>query len=99
MKPGVHLVNVARGALVDQDALRAALDDGRVAVASLDAVDPEPLPDGHWLYTHPRVRLSPHVSWSAPDALDELIDRFIDNLRRHRAGRPFAGIVDRAAGY
>ena len=63
MKPGVHLVNVARGALVDQDALRAALDDGRVAMASLDAVEPEPLPAGHWMYTHPRVRLSPHVSW------------------------------------
>ena len=46
MKPGVHLVNIARGALVDQDALRVALDDGTVAMATLDTVDPEPLPDG-----------------------------------------------------
>ena len=45
VKPGVHLVNIARGTLVDQDALRVALDDGRVAMASLDTVDPEPLPD------------------------------------------------------
>src|SRR5262245_57280538 len=65
VKPGAHLVNIARGALVDQDALLAALDGGRLAAASLDVVDPEPLPAGHPLYTHPRVRLSPHISWSA----------------------------------
>ncbi len=99
VKPGVHLVNIARGALVDQDALRAALDDGRVARASLDAVDPEPLPDGHWLYGHPRVRLSPHVSWNMPGAADVLLEPFIQNLRRWRAGEPLAGLVDRAAGY
>ena len=99
MKPGAHLVNVARGALVDQDALRAALDDGRVAMASLDAVEPEPLPEGHWMYDHPRVRLSAHVSWSMPGAADVLIDHFIDNLRRWRAGEPLTGVVDREAGY
>jgi phosphoglycerate dehydrogenase-like enzyme len=99
VKPGVHLVNVARGSLLDEQALRQALDDGRVATASLDAVEPEPLPAGHWMYAHPRVRLSPHVSWSAPDALDELIDRFIDNLRRRRDGQPLSGMIDRAAGY
>jgi phosphoglycerate dehydrogenase-like enzyme len=99
VKPGVHLVNVARGALVDQDALREALDDGRVATASLDAVEPEPLPAGHWMYQHPRVRLSPHVSWNAPGAADVLVERFIDNLRRWIAGEPLTGIVDRDAGY
>jgi phosphoglycerate dehydrogenase-like enzyme len=98
-KPGMHLVNVARGALVDQDALRAALDDGRVATASLDAVDPEPLPAGHWLYEHPRVRLSPHVSWNMPGAVDALVAPFVDNVRRWRAGEPLSGVVDRAAGY
>ena len=99
MRPGVHLVNVARGTLVDQEALRAALDDGRVAMASLDAVDPEPLPAGHWMYTHPSVRVSPHVSWNMPGAADVLVDRFIDNLRRWRAGEPLADVVDPAAGY
>lgn len=99
VKPGLHLVNVARGALVDQEALRGALDDGRVAMASLDAVDPEPLPEGHWLYAHPRVRLSPHVSWSAPAAIEDLIGPFLANLRRYRAGEPLAGVVDREAGY
>jgi phosphoglycerate dehydrogenase-like enzyme len=99
VKPGVHLVNVARGALVDQDALHAALDDGRVATASLDAVEPEPLPEGHWLYTHPRVRLSPHLSWHMPGAVDVLIESFLENLRRWRAGEPLAGVVDQDAGY
>ncbi len=99
MKPGVHLVNVARGALVDQDALRAALDDGTVSMASLDAVDPEPLPEGHWLYTHPKVRLSPHLSWSAPGALDLLAQMFIENLRRFVAGESLQHVVDLDAGY
>ena len=61
VRPGMHLVNVARGGLVDHDALRRALDDGRVALATLDAVEPEPLPAGHWLYAHPAVRVSAHV--------------------------------------
>jgi hypothetical protein len=65
-----------RGELVDQDALRRALDDGRVGLASLDVTDPEPLPAGHWLYSHPRVRFSPHVSWSMPGAFDLLIEPF-----------------------
>ena len=99
IKRGVHLVNVARGALIDQEALRAALDDGRVAMASLDAVEPEPLPEGHWMYTHPRVRLSAHISWSMPGAAELLIEPFIDNLRRYRAGEALTGVVDIAAGY
>jgi phosphoglycerate dehydrogenase-like enzyme len=99
VKPGLHLVNVSRGELVDQDALRAALEDGRVALASLDCVTPEPLPAGHWLYTHPRVRLSAHISWSMPGALDLLIEPFVENLRRFRAGEPLAHVVDAALGY
>jgi phosphoglycerate dehydrogenase-like enzyme len=99
VKRGVHLVNIARGGLVDQDALREALDDGRVRVASLDTVDPEPLPAGHWLYTHPRVRLSPHCSWSAPGALDRLLDTFLENLARWLAGEPLSGVVDVELGY
>ncbi len=96
---GVHLVNVSRGGLIDQEALRAALDDGRIARATLDVTDPEPLPAGHWLYTHPAARISAHVSWNAPGALDLLLDTFIENLRRYRAGKPLAGLVDREAGY
>jgi phosphoglycerate dehydrogenase-like enzyme len=99
MKPGTHLVNVARGALVDEVALRRALDDGRVACASLDAVEPEPLPRGHWMYEHPRVRLSPHVSWNMPGAAELLVDTVIENLRRWQAGEPLVGVVDQTSGY
>ena len=99
MKPGVHLVNIARGALIDQDALRDALDRDVVAVASLDTVTPEPLPEGHWMYAHPKVRLSPHISWSMPGASDVLAATFIDNLHRYVAGEPLDGVVDVAAGY
>ncbi len=99
MKPGVHLVNIARGGLVDQDALRLALDDGRVALASLDAVDPEPLPAGHWLYTHPRVRLSAHDSWSWPGSGAAMFERFAVNLRAWLDGRPLPDRVDPVQGY
>ena len=99
VKPGLHLVNIARGDLVDQDALLAALDDGRVGLASLDCVTPEPLPAGHWLYTHPKVRLSAHISWSAPGAFDALIEPFVENLRRYRAGEELLWKVDRELGY
>jgi phosphoglycerate dehydrogenase-like enzyme len=92
-------VNVSRGSLVDQEALREALDEGRVARASLDVCDPEPLPAGHWLYSHPRVRLSPHISWSAPGALERLFATFAENLRRYRDGRPLEGRVDLERGY
>lgn len=98
-KPGLHLVNIARGSLLDQDALRAALDDGRVARASLDVCEPEPLPAGHWLYAHPRVRLSPHISWSAPDALPRLFDSFRRNLAHYLEGEPLEGSVDLERGY
>jgi phosphoglycerate dehydrogenase-like enzyme len=99
VKPGVHLVNISRGTLIDQDALLGALDDGRVAMASLDVADPEPLPVGHPLYTHPRVHLSPHVSWSSPRTIIRTFEIFADNLTRFRNGAPLRGHVDLEAGY
>jgi phosphoglycerate dehydrogenase-like enzyme len=99
VEPGVHVVNVARGGLVDQEALRSALDDGRVAMATLDVTDPEPLPPGHWMYGHPRVRVSPHVSWSSPTMTDRIVELFVANLRRRMAGEPLDGVVDPEEGY
>ncbi len=99
VKPGVHLVNIARGALVDQDALRAALDDGRVGCATLDTVEPEPLPAGHWMYDHPKVRLSAHVSWYTPSMLGRAIELFVENLDRCVAGEPLRHVVDPVEGY
>ncbi len=99
VKPGLHLVNVARGELVDQDALREALDRGIVAAASLDAVTPEPPPEEHWLYTHPRVRLSPHNSWSWPGREGTVTGIFIANLRRYLADEPLENVIDPEVGY
>ncbi len=98
-KQGLHLVNVSRGSLVDQEALRAALDAGRVARASLDTVEPEPLPEGHWMYAHPKVFVSAHISWSAPGSVEALADAFADNLERWLAGEPLQHVVDVEAGY
>ncbi|MBW2231776.1 MAG: hypothetical protein JRH17_15425 [Deltaproteobacteria bacterium] len=99
MKPGAHLINVARGSLIDHDALRIALDDGRVARASLDVVDPEPPPAGHWLYEHPRVFLSPHVAWNMPGAFDLLLEIFFDNMERYQLDEPLTGRVDKELRY
>src|SRR3954453_22488222 len=88
MREGAHLVNIARGGLVDQDALRVALDEGRIAMATLDTVDPEPLPEGHWLFTHPKVRVSPHISWSSPEGGRKIFELFLENLHRFVKGEP-----------
>jgi phosphoglycerate dehydrogenase-like enzyme len=99
VKPGVHLVNIARGTLVDQDALHTALDDGRVAWATLDTVDPEPLPAEHWLYTHPHVRVSAHISWFSPAMIQSAVEIFVDNLGRYLRGDPLLHVVDVDEGY
>jgi phosphoglycerate dehydrogenase-like enzyme len=93
VKPGLHLINVARGSLVDHDALREALDDGRIARASLDVTDPEPVPEGHWLYEHPRVFLTPHSSWVGPPLFEAAVELFCKNLERYLAGAPLVGVV------
>ncbi len=99
MKPGVCLANVSRGTVIDQDALLAALDDGTVARANLDVVDPEPLPAGHPLFGHPKVRLTAHISWSSPDTMKRTIELFAQNLKRYDNDEPLEGLVDREAGY
>jgi phosphoglycerate dehydrogenase-like enzyme len=98
-KTGLHLVNIARGSLLDQDALLEALDDGRIACASLDVTDPEPLPAGHRLYTHKSVRLSPHLSWYDPTLRARLAQEFIQNMERFLARMPLLNSVDRNLGY
>ncbi|MGH8448281.1 D-isomer specific 2-hydroxyacid dehydrogenase family protein [Pseudomonas sp.] len=82
-KPGLHLINIARGGLLDQEALLEALDNGQIGLASLDVTEPEPLPDGHPLYSHPRVRLSPHTSAISTRSQHEIADAFLANLERY----------------
>jgi len=98
-KPGLHLINVARGALIDDEALLWALGEGRVGLASLDVTHPEPLSFNHPYYSHPRVRLSPHTSVHTPDTRRNLAAQFAENLNRFRQGAPLDGVVDLARGY
>ncbi len=93
VRPGVHLINVGRGDLVDQEALLEALAAGRVGFATLDVTTPEPLPAGHPLYAHPRVRITPHVSWSDPAFLDRLATKVVANLDRYLAGQPLLDVI------
>jgi D-3-phosphoglycerate dehydrogenase len=93
------LINVARGALVDTDALVEALAAGSIAGAALDVTDPEPLPDGHPLWTEPRALITPHranFGEAADAALFALITR---QIQRWIAGEELSGLVDTARGY
>jgi phosphoglycerate dehydrogenase-like enzyme len=98
-KPTLHVMNVARGGLIDDDALLAALDEGRIAAASLDVTEPEPPPPGHPYYSHPKVRLTPHISWSDKTSADRLNDKIIANFEHYLRGEPVEDIVDPVRGY
>jgi len=99
MKPSAVLVNVARGALVDEDALVRALASGRLRGAGLDVFATEPLPAGHPLWSAPGVLLTPHVSGVSRGFWAREADLITENLRRFLAGRPLVNLVDKHAGY
>ena len=99
MKPSAWLVNVARGALVDEDALVAALDAGRLGGAVLDAFVTEPLPDGHPLWGRDNVIVIPHHTWSSPRSAERAERLFAAELGRFAAGEAPAHPIDPEAGY
>jgi D-3-phosphoglycerate dehydrogenase len=86
LRPGVLLVNTARGALVDEAAMVEALQSGHIAHAGLDVFAVEPLPPGHVLTTLPNVTLSAHSAFRTPEASDNLISAALDHCRRIAAG-------------
>ena len=99
MKDGAWLVNIARGAVVDTDALVEALDAGRIGAAFLDVTDPEPLPEGHTLWNRDNVLITPHVAARAELSLERRVALTLENMRRFAAGEPLLNVVDKAAGY
>jgi phosphoglycerate dehydrogenase-like enzyme len=98
-KPGSWLINVARGALIDELALVRALRDGPLGGAILDTFREEPLAENSPLYRLPNCIVTPHTSWSSAAVLDRTMDVFCENLRRYRLGEPLNYLVDPAAGY
>ncbi len=98
-KPGLHLINIARGALVETDALVPALDAGQLGRVTLDTTNPEPLPDLHPLYTHRLAFISPHISMMANGVLDVLADKLASNVLRFGRGQAPTDIVDAQRGY
>jgi len=99
MKDGVYLINVSRGAVVDTEALVAALHSGKVRAAGLDVTEPEPLPPGHPLWSMPNVTITPHVATLSDQLEERRLDLFRDNVIRFVEGRPLRNVVDKAKGY
>jgi phosphoglycerate dehydrogenase-like enzyme len=97
MKDGALLVNAARGVIVDTDALLAELTSGRLK-AALDVTDPEPLPDGHPLWSAPGLLLTPHVGGAVRDATDRAYSVVSAQLARLAAGEPLLNVIG-ADGY
>ena len=98
-RPGLHLINVARGSLIDQQALVEALDAGRLSWASLDVTEPEPLPEGHPLYTHPKVFLTPHTCAISPQVRQAVFAKFMRSLKAWENGGLPEDPVDLDRGY
>jgi phosphoglycerate dehydrogenase-like enzyme len=99
MREDAILVNVARGPIVRTDDLVAALSSSRIAGAALDVTDPEPLPEGHPLWSEPRALITPHSADTPEMIMPLLARRVTENVRRFIAAEPLVGVVDAAAGY
>lgn len=99
MKPTAFYISVGRGATTVTDDLVAALQAGEIAGAGLDVTDPEPLPEGHPLWTAPRVLISPHTAGRGDGGRERLFLLVAENLRRYVAGEPLLSVVEIERGY
>lgn len=99
MKPGAALINIARGAVVDWQAMLTALRTDQIAAVYTDVTAPEPLPDGHDDWATPNLFITPHHSGVFPDFLDKAAEYLVANLRRYIDGAPLHNVVNRELGY
>ena len=99
MKPTARLVNVGRGAIVDEEALTAALRANEIAGAALDVFEAEPLPEKSPLWSMPNVIVSPHMSGDFYAYADALAEVFLENYRRYRAGERLLNLIDKRLGF
>lgn len=100
MRSSAYLINVARGPIVVEADLVAALEAGTIAGAAMDAFDEEPLPETSPLWDAPNFVVTPHTSFKSPRNLDRILAEFEDNLRRFQAGQPLTNALrDAALGY
>jgi phosphoglycerate dehydrogenase-like enzyme len=99
LKPGVVLVNVARGAVIDEEALADALQSGHISGAALDPFTVEPLPKESRLWELPNVIVSPHSASTVAAENGRIVDIFLDNLDRYLSGRPMRNKFEPSRGY
>ena len=99
MRSDSSLVNIARGEVVDQDALLLALSTGQIAGAATDVTYPEPLPEGHAMWREPKLIITPHTADTLPQVTRLFSERLRVNVSAWLAGDPLTGVVDKELGY
>lgn len=99
MRSSAYLINIARGAVVNQADLLNALEENWISGAGLDTFDPEPLPADSPLWSLSNVTVSPHCSGFSPQNDQRIVELFLDNLMRYRSGQPLRNIVNKSVGY
>ena len=99
LKPSAFLINIARGSLVNEPALIAALRDKKIAGACLDVFAYEPLPIASPLWDLPNVIITPHIAGMRVDYSEKFTDLFFENLRRYDSGEDLINTVDFQRGY
>ncbi|MHB0869721.1 MAG: D-2-hydroxyacid dehydrogenase [Chloroflexota bacterium] len=99
MKPSAHLINVARGHIVDEAALARALREGWIAGAAFDVFGQEPLPPESEIWDLPNLIVTPHIAGGTLPYLDRATEVFRGNLRRYLAGEPMVNVLDKEKGY
>jgi len=99
MRPTAVIANIARGRLIDHEALVAALRAGRLAGAGLDALPREPLPPDDPLWAAPNLLISPHIAAFAGDYWAPAVDLFLENMARYKRDEPLLNVVDKHRGY